>query len=262
VTENCPNCGHASGYWRSTSQDWRCRRCGYIWSSAGANGAEDAETSGASAGWTDAEAAGWTGGETAEEEAEQERALETMSTFATPSAVSVSAHENYGFLANDVERILRDRAASLAEEVNEVSEVRTSLLVLFAIGDEWYGIDVRGVREIRREFSITPVPGVPPYIAGVINLRGEIVSVTYLAKLLGLEDPSVPATMIVCDLDGISTALLVGELSDIVEVAQSSIEPPLATLERTKAEHVTGQVAVDDRLVTILELEGAITPVG
>jgi purine-binding chemotaxis protein CheW len=282
VTEICPNCGHSSGYFRSTSEDWRCRRCGYIWGAEGTqkpDGGEltdDARTDGEPteaapqvAATQQPEATPRVAATQQPEAAPrvagaQERALQEVAEFSTPSVASVSSGENYGFFAADVARILHERAVGLAQGATEVSEIKTLLLVLFAIQDEWYAIDVRSVREIRREYAVTPVPGAPPYIRGVINLRGEIVSVTDLASLLGLASASEEdaSTMIVCDLEGRSTGILVGALADIVEVPEESIEPPLGTLERARAEHIRGQVAVDDRLVTVLDLERAITPIG
>lgn len=225
MAELCPNCAHASGYWRRSSEDWRCRRCGYIWS--------------------------------LEEEGslEEEQAPSGLAQARPgPGSTDVSDEE--------LARILRERAAELSEEVLEEGDADLRLLMLFALGEEWYAVDVSAVREIKRQFEITPVPATPSYVSGVINLRGEIISATDLAALLGVQDDSENPVIMICDLEELTTGLVVGGVADIVEVPQNAIEPPLVTLERAKAEYTIGQVAVDDRLVTILDLSRVLTPVG
>lgn len=225
MAELCPNCAHASGYWRRSSEDWRCRRCGYIWSSEG------------------------------EDSPSKERVPSGLAqAHPAPGSADVSAEE--------LERILSERAAELSEEVLEEGDADRRLLMLFALGEEWYAVDVSQVREIKRQFEITPVPATPSHISGVINLRGEIISATDLAALLGVEDDSDNPVIMICDLPELTTGLVVGGVADIVEVPQNAIEPPLVTLERAKAEYTIGQVAVDERLVTILDLSRVLTPVG
>lgn len=225
MAELCPNCAHTSGYWRRSSEDWRCRRCGYIWSSGS--------------------------GDAPEEEPAPSGLAQARPTLAT---ADVSGEE--------LDRILAERAAELSEEVLEEGEADIRLLMLFSLGEEWYAVDVSAVREIKRQFEITPVPATPSYISGVINLRGEIISATDLAALLGVEDDSENPVIMICDLPDLTTGLVVGGVADIVEVPQNAIEPPLVTLERTKAEYTVGQVAVGDKLVTILDLSRVLTPVG
>lgn len=237
MTQRCPNCAHASGYWRRSSDDWRCRRCGYVW---GPKQDDKAVASEAAAAPPDAAGA-----------SKSPSSSSVADTLRAPS-----------LLDPEVERILRERAASLAESVTEEAEADKLQLVLFSLKDEWYAVEVDSIREIKRECAITPVPGTPDYVAGVINLRGEILSVTDLATLLGsAESPDEPA-LVICQLTDVTTALLVDAVADIVDVPRAAVEPPLATLERLRAEHVVGQVALGDRLVTILNLNQVVTPIG
>jgi purine-binding chemotaxis protein CheW len=220
-----------SGYWRRSSEDWRCRRCGYIWAveAAGTDAPPGPTVSDTTAG-------------TRREAPVQSRAA--------------------GLTEEDFERILKERAEDLAKEVSLGVETDTRILMLFSLSDEWYAVDVASVREIKRRFDVTVVPGTPAYISGVINLRGEIISATELATLMGVDGEAEGSVMIICDLRELTTGLVVHEVADIVEVPMSAVEPPLATLERVKAEYTVGQVAVDDRLVTILDLDRLLAPIG
>lgn len=168
------------------------------------------------------------------------------------------------FTDREVE-VLRARAASLAAEAErEVADDRLALL-MFSLGEEWYGVRVGEVRELYNEYEITPIPCVPDYVLGVINIRGEIISVTDVAAMMHLPvgpDRPEDRPAIVVRNDTCLTAMVVDEIGDIVEVPQGSLEPPLATIDKFQAEYVSGSVYVDDRLVAIVNLDRVLAPIG
>lgn len=164
------------------------------------------------------------------------------------------------------DEILRRRAESLAlEQTEQVDEQRSGIL-LFALGEEWYGVRIGTVREIYNEYVITPIPCVPDYINGVINIRGEIVSVTDLRVMMGLGRTEVAGgegqlpVIVVCD-DTVCTALVVDAIGDIAEVSAEAIEPPLAISDRAQADFVAGTFYVAGRLVALVNLTRVLAPV-
>ena len=170
------------------------------------------------------------------------------------------------FLGGTAEEILERRARSLAlEAAEEESPDRLSML-LFRIGAEWYAVYVRDVREIFQDYAVTPVPCTPPFILGVTNVRGEILSVTDPAQLMGLR--TIAATngaqppAVVISSGGVATALVTDEIGDIVEVPQSAVEPPVSIIDRAQAEFVAASVSVDDTMVGLLNVERVLEPVG
>lgn len=162
------------------------------------------------------------------------------------------------------EEILRRRAESLAvEQVDEVDEQRSGIL-LFSLGEEWYGVRLAQVREIVNEYVVTPVPCVPDHIVGVVNVRGEIVSVTDLRAMMGLgrtEGVAEQTPLIVVADSTVCTALAVDSIGDIAEVAAESIEPPLAVLDRAQADYMAGTFYVAGRLVALVNLPRVLTPI-
>jgi purine-binding chemotaxis protein CheW len=171
------------------------------------------------------------------------------------------------FLGGTREEILEQRAESLAlESAEEEASDRVSML-LFRIGEEWYAVDVADVREIFQEYKVTPIPCTPEFILGVTNVRGEILSVTDPAILMSLgrieggEDDVAPAAVVITD-HLVATALVVDEIGDIVEVASNSVEPPVASIDRTQAEFVAGTLFVDGLMVGLLNVERILEPVG
>jgi len=165
----------------------------------------------------------------------------------------------------DGAEVLRRRAESLAqEEVEEQASDRLALL-LFRIGEEWYAVDVADVREIFQEYVLTPIPCVPAYIPGVINVRGEILSVTDPAKLMGIgaieaEDEVCPPAIVILHED-IASAVIVDEIGDIAEVAAGSIEPPVSIIDRAQGEFIAGSVYVEGTMVGLLHVERTLQPI-
>jgi purine-binding chemotaxis protein CheW len=163
--------------------------------------------------------------------------------------------------------ILRERAVSLAhEDVEEQHEDRISVL-LFSLGEEWYCVDIDDVREIYNEYRVAHIPCVPGFIQGVINIRGEIVSVTDLRTMLSLSGTARPETdeqppVIVVADERSCTALLVDAIGDIVEVPADSVEPPLSLSDKSQAEFVSGQLYVGGNLVALVNLSKVLAPIG
>jgi purine-binding chemotaxis protein CheW len=163
-----------------------------------------------------------------------------------------------------MEEILRRRAESLAAEQEEQVAEDVQSILLFAVGDEWYALAIDAVREIFNEYIVTPVPCVPPFILGVINVRGEIMSVTDIRQLLRLSASSgeTNAPVILVENDLCSTALLVDGIGDIIDVARGDIEPPVSTLDKSQSAFVAGSVFVGGRLVGLLNLDEVLAPIG
>jgi purine-binding chemotaxis protein CheW len=164
------------------------------------------------------------------------------------------------------DEILRQRAESLAVEQGEQADEQRSGILLFALGDEWYGVRIAQVREIYNEYTITSIPCVPDYINGVINIRGEIVSVTDLRVMMGLGHvESVSAeeqspVIVVCD-QTVCTALVVDSIGDIAEVPAGGIEPPLAVADRAQADYIAGTFYVGGQLVALVNLTRVLAPI-
>lgn len=163
------------------------------------------------------------------------------------------------------EEILGRRAESLALESIEEEATDQVGMLLARIGEEWYAVRVCDVREILQEYVVTGVPCTPEYVLGVTNLRGEILSVTDPALLVGLgkivgEAGAQPPVMVVRSGE-IATALVVDEIGDIVEVSNESVEPPVSIMDRSQAEYVSGSVFVNGTMIGLLDVARVLAPV-
>jgi purine-binding chemotaxis protein CheW len=98
-------------------------------------------------------------------------------------------------------RILDQRAAMLARPtVDSYSARKTTDVINFTLDGERYCIETRCVREVRRSRAVTPLPGVPDFLVGVTNLRGEILPLIDVRRFLQLasKGPAVASNVIVC----------------------------------------------------------------
>jgi len=137
-------------------------------------------------------------------------------------------------------------------------------IVVFRLGGEDYGIEINQVREIIRKREITPVPRQPPYVEGVINVRGTIIPVVNLKKRFGLpSDPSTqPHTIIVESGDGL-VGILVDSVSEVIRVPQDRIHNPPAVSMTVDSQYLRGICRVGDRLLIYLNVKKVVrtTPV-
>ncbi len=164
------------------------------------------------------------------------------------------------------DEILRQRAESLAMEQGELVEESRTGILMFELGDETYGVRISAVREIHNEYVVTPIPCVPDFVMGVVNIRGEIVSVTDLRAIMGLGNtehaPGAEQSplIVVCD-ETVCTALLVDSIGDIADLATSAIEPPLAVSDKAQADYIAGTFYLDDRLAAVVNVSRVLTPI-
>jgi purine-binding chemotaxis protein CheW len=113
------------------------------------------------------------------------------------------------------------------------------------------------VDEVGRPPSVTRVPGLPAWLAGVANWRGRVLAVVDLRPLLGA--PQLPlgrtGRLVVCTLAGVTIGLVTEEVEGVVTVDRDSIEQPLVTLGGQAATLVAGQVAHARGPIALLELD-------
>ncbi|MHB1017043.1 MAG: chemotaxis protein CheW [Coriobacteriia bacterium] len=183
----------------------------------------------------------------------------------------MSAHElttANALISSQATEILRRRAVSLAQAPDDATSAESTGILKFRIGQEWYAVPIAMVREIHNEYTVTRIPRVPDYILGVVNVRGEIVSVTDLGALIRVPsrtvldiDGDMPSAIVVANETCVS-ALVVDEIGDIIDVAEETIEPPLSTLDKAQAEFMSGSVFVDGLLIGVVNVEKILEPIG
>ncbi len=129
--------------------------------------------------------------------------------------------------------------------------------IVFRVAQEWYGVDITKVKEVVKIDRIAYLPSSPEHIAGIVNLRGNILSVMDLRVILGLnhEAPGEKRKIIAIESGILETGLLVDEVVESIEVPISKMEPPLLTIPFERAKYIDGQCRVNDKLIAFLKVE-------
>jgi purine-binding chemotaxis protein CheW len=129
--------------------------------------------------------------------------------------------------------------------------------VTFRCGDSIFGIDIGCVQEINRNLSLTRVPLAPPFVRGVVNLRGEVVTMLELRVLM--EQPRAEASLsqrsLILHSAGETFGLWVDSVSDIVELVPDDIASPPSNIAPSVARLVLGVYSTDTRLILLLDSE-------
>lgn len=143
-----------------------------------------------------------------------------------------------------------------AEGPSERLEIAT-----FFIGEACYGIDILSVQEIIRMAAITPVSLTPEYVEGVLNLRGQIVTIIDLATRVEIPSASGPSDghIIVVSHENESVGLRVDRIGDVLSASWDQMESPPANLSSIHRRYLKGVLKIKDRLVEILDLPAVLT---
>ncbi len=133
--------------------------------------------------------------------------------------------------------------------------------IVFYLNNEFYGVNIENLKEVVKVQSITYLPCAPLHILGVINLRGNILSVTDLKKIFGLgniQTSSNENRIIVIESKGIETGIFVDKVVGTVDAPVEKIEPPMATLGGPAAEYIEGEYEIEGKLLGILNVQKLI----
>ena len=139
-------------------------------------------------------------------------------------------------------------------------------LVTFLLGQEEYGIPIARIQEIDRLSKITQTPKAPKFVEGVTNLRGEVIPVLSTRTLFALEaKPADDRTrVIIVDLGGAKTGLVVDSVKEVVSIAQSNIAPPPPSISSgADAQFISGIGKVENgkRMIVLLDVGRVLTRV-
>lgn len=128
--------------------------------------------------------------------------------------------------------------------------------VTFRLGNETYGINVLQVREVLRVSDITPVPGAPDYVLGIINLRGNVVTVLDIRTRFGMEQkqPDDNARIIIVEADEHVVGILVDGVAEVVYLRSTQIEsaPNIGSEDSSKC--IQGVYSRDNELLILVDL--------
>ena len=135
--------------------------------------------------------------------------------------------------------------------------VPSGQLVTFTLDGVEFGLDIDRVQEITPRTDITPVPGAPSFVLGVVNLRGSIIPVmdSRLRFHLPPQAPTTKTRIIILNLAGQGTGLQVDAVSEVVRLEDFTIRETPPLVAGVRSDYLAGMVTVGSRLITLINLD-------
>ena len=150
---------------------------------------------------------------------------------------------------------------STTTETSVINNTDELEFVTFYVNDLLMGVDIQFVREINRQLDLTEVPHTDEFIRGVVNLRGEVVTVVDLRTILGAasSELSEQNSNVIVNSKDEHIGLLVDRIADVVIANPAEIEPPPANVSGIDGRFFKGVLKLDTELLVILDIEQTLT---
>jgi purine-binding chemotaxis protein CheW len=133
-------------------------------------------------------------------------------------------------------------------------------LTTFYVGDALCGMDILNVQEINKHMTMTKVPQAPDCVMGILNLRGQIVTIMDLGKKLGLAatDLTEESRNIIVHSRGENIGLMVQRIGDVVQADWETVESPPANIGGVQGKFFKGVFKTEKNLIGILDFEAVL----
>ncbi len=142
----------------------------------------------------------------------------------------------------------------MSEDMNQTDPLMQ--YVTFYLGDEKYGINVMQVQEVLRITEIAPVPGAPSYVLGIINLRGNVVTVIDTRNRFGLmsKETDDASRVVIIETEDHIIGILVDSVAEVVELQSSEIETAPNVGNEESSKYIQGVTSRDNELLILVDL--------
>ncbi|MDH3355266.1 MAG: chemotaxis protein CheW, partial [Chromatiales bacterium] len=153
------------------------------------------------------------------------------------------------------------------EEITEKGGVADNVeqFLTFVLSDEIYGINILSIREIVEHGNVTKVPMMPEFIAGVINLRGNVVPVVDLAQRFStsVSEINKKSSIVILEIDDEDQKLEIGvtvdEVNEVLDISAAEIEATPSFGTRIRTDFICGMGKVGEQLLLLLNIENILS---
>lgn len=151
----------------------------------------------------------------------------------------------------NVEKSEEKMSQVLEKLANESEDTLSSMFLTFRLSDEYYGIEIRYVTEIVGMQQVTEVPDMPPFVKGVVNLRGQVIPVLDMRLRFNMMERSYDerTCIIVVNINSIQVGLVVDTISEVRNIDEGQISPP----PNNSPTYIQGMAKVGDLVIILLE---------
>jgi purine-binding chemotaxis protein CheW len=129
----------------------------------------------------------------------------------------------------------------------------------FSLGQEQFAVPLLSVKEVIAMPEYTPVPYTPAHFLGIINLRGQVISVIDMRTKFGIKpENSAETAVIICDLAPLCVGIVVNSVNSVLSLTHSQINPKPQIESSKKTDHITGVTKIGERLCLLLYIAKAL----
>jgi purine-binding chemotaxis protein CheW len=152
------------------------------------------------------------------------------------------------------------RTSVLAQrtDTSQTPEPARHTLVVFELDGREFALPIEDIAEILPMVLVTPVPEVPRWVVGVINLRGRVIPIADLRTRFGLQprEPELNTPILVAEQGTRKLGLIADAVRDVISLPEDALEPPteIGAADTGQLDAVSALARADDRLIVVLDL--------
>lgn len=141
------------------------------------------------------------------------------------------------------------------------SDINEIQVACFSLDENHYAVDIMRIREIIRPQKLTLLPKAPPFVEGVINLRGTVLPVIDLRKRFGLpaRETDSGVRLLILRVAKQLLGLVVDNVTEVITIPAKDIKPPPQAAGGIGAKYLIGVCLVDDSLIMLLNIDTILT---
>ncbi len=172
------------------------------------------------------------------------------STLTAPSKEKEDLESVYTLSQSRAKELMKERAIKLANVGASEQKTFDMEVVSFLLDSETYALETCNIREISALHSISRVPGAPDFIAGVMNLHGQIVALVDLKKVFGLQSMEwgAEAKVLILGTDHLEFGIIADSVNTVLKIQSSDLHDPPDTITGAGRDHLLG-VTLDALIV-------------
>jgi purine-binding chemotaxis protein CheW len=139
-------------------------------------------------------------------------------------------------------------------------------VVTFQLGEEIYAIDIMEIKQIVNRQEVREIPNAPPYVEGILNLRGLVTPIINLHKRFVLkklemtEEDKLLSGFIILEINNMTLGVIIDKVLRVISLDVDSIQPPPQMISGIGVEYIQGVVNVDNNYIIILNIEKLFNP--
>lgn len=168
----------------------------------------------------------------------------------------LSAIHNLHFSFEDP--IFHERSKTLMHPLEETDAGNLSFAVV-SLYEEYFGVDLKVIKEFIDVQEVTPVPGTPAHVVGDINLRGEILTLIDIGGILNEPAGGKCTKAIVAQINELVAGITVNDVIEVININPSDIRPVPASVEALCQEYIMGEFPYHGKMLSILDLKKILT---